>query len=488
MGNKTNENEYFSDNDFMNDSADLENIDLLNDDDFLKDIMAFNDPELMDNLEYLKSSNEPDNFIDNDYNDENYDDFLQSYMDTEPGQDIDGILDKLDNNGSDQAHSKDTKENNKQDQQESYDENLEEDDLDSLLDLLDFNESSNNNEDINHIDQNKEESDYSNKSSDMSDIFSDVLGVVSSREDMRENSTVDDLLDSVADNGNVLQDDVNGKSSKQRKKKESKQKKEKQQGTDNKTLLVRLFGNVKDENPKKPKKKELTEEEKLQIATKKSEAKKKKKEENKEKAAETKKIKLELKKAKQASKAEKKRIKKEQMAAEEVVDEGRINRVGATIVVCFFIIITITIIFGTNSIAYNSSITSANNYFNGRRYVKAYNELVGIDIKKKDKEMLKKVRTVMHVHRQLESYYNYKSLKSYDEALHSLLKGLDKYDTYIDQGIKYGVDSDLDYIKEQIVSELKKQYNLSEKEAKNILNMKSKEEYSNSISDIVKAK
>ena len=186
--------------------------------------------------------------------------------------------------------------------------------------------------------------------------------------------------------------------------------------------------------------------------------------------------------ARKAKKAEKRKTKAITKVVEEVEeDPGTINPVGTTVVLVVFGAIAALIYFGTHSFAYNSGITNANNYFSKREYTKAYEAISGMELKEDNVEIFNKLQTVMLVNKQLNSYYNYSKIGKYPEALDSLLKGLRRYDKYIDLATFYGIKSDLDYVRDQIVAELGNGFNITEDEAIDMNNISNKTEYSTMI-------
>ena len=82
-----------------------------------------------------------------------------------------------------------------------------------------------------------------------------------------------------------------------------------------------------------------------------------------------------------------------------------------------------------------------------------------------------KIMTVMFVNKQLNSYNSYIRLENYEAALHSLLKGLQRYGAYYEQAIPLGVDKDMDFVRTQILKELKKTFDVSEDEAELLRSM-----------------
>lgn len=261
-----------------------------------------------------------------------------------------------------------------------------------------------------------------------------------------------------------------------------------------KSLFSRIFGNVEyDESDikkmeakkaaaeaKKKKKKSKTEEVKEQGETEESTDTDPKKVVSKAHAKAR--TKAEKKKARQEKK-ELKKIKVIETTDDE--DEGRINPVGASMVFVFFGLVVILVLVSTNLFSYSLSVKNATNYFDRQRYTQAYNEVYGIDIKDEDIELYDKIMTVMFVNKQLDSYNNYYHMRKYPEALDSLLKGLERYDKYVELATMLEIKTDLDYVRDQMLAELYNVFSLSEEEAINILNNENQLEYSIAVYDAV---
>jgi len=187
-------------------------------------------------------------------------------------------------------------------------------------------------------------------------------------------------------------------------------------------------------------------------------------------------------------KKEKRKKRKEviQVIDEIEEDEGRINRVGAGIVFAFFGLVALVLIIGTDSVSYSLSIQHATDYFERQKYNEAYNEISGIEVKDEDRGIYDRIMTVMYVNKQLNSYNNYYYLNMYPQALDSLLKGIERYDKYIEYATMLGIKSDLDYVRGQILAELENVFHISESELKEIIQMEDAEEYSERIYSIVR--
>lgn len=263
-------------------------------------------------------------------------------------------------------------------------------------------------------------------------------------------------------------------------KKEEKKKTEKKQEKEKKSFFKTVFGNVPvDPSKQKP---EPTPE---QIA-----AKKQKEAEEKKAKADAKKLASEEKKAasKKAKeeKAREKALAKEEKKAKKLEEakqiledmkETRINRLGASIVFIFFIVIAIVLISGSDMFGYAVSVNNAEKSFDKalnndvRYYTDAYNEIYGLDIKPEDQVLYDKIMTVMFVNKDLNSYNSYMVMKDYNSALHSLLQGLYRYGKYYETAIPLGVDEDMDFVRTQILKELEKTFDVSEDEAEVLRSM-----------------
>lgn len=264
-------------------------------------------------------------------------------------------------------------------------------------------------------------------------------------------------------------------------------KKEKKRGFFS-SLYHKLFDNVK-VDPSKIKQPPTKEE---------IEAKKREKEETKarnkeekeallaEKKEQEKQVKLEKQRVKKEAKAEKKAKKMEEakLLLEEM-EKTRINRAGASIVFIFFAMIAVVIIVGTSIFSYSLSIKNAEHEFKNDQYTAAYNEIYGLDVKDEDILLYDRIMTVMYVQKQLNSYDNYYRMDDKPKALDSLLKGLQRYEKYIDLAVDLEVDTDLDSVRKKILEKVNESFMLTEQEAMEIIQSDSQAEYSKKVYDAV---
>ncbi|HWT73148.1 MAG TPA: hypothetical protein VN258_00265 [Mobilitalea sp.] len=427
--------------------------------------------------------------------------------------DINDLLNSLDDfqpSGSDQPRN-DTdliKEEVNIEDTEEYEHIQEDDDILSLLNQISSDDPVA--EDVKAINEllsanASEPQKKSSMPSDVGEVFSDALKVVTSLND--GNIAETELLGKIAE-GKKGKKEKNNKKQKLSMKDSKKQKADKIASEDKpkEGFFKRLFGNVMDENApdkdaadiqgeenakdKKPAKKSKPSKGKkstaaaLEVET--VEKGKGKGKPGKDKEADSKEEGSTDKKGKKGKKEKKKKSKEIIQVIDEIEeDEGRINRLGAAIIFLFFGLFALLLFVGTNVVSYTLSIQSATNYFDNQKYTQAYNEVYGIDIKDKDIAIYDKIMTVMFVNKQLNSYNNYYSLGQYPEALDSLLKGLKRYDKYIELATILGIKTDLDYVRNQILAELNNVYHLSEKDAMKINSYEDKSEYSMEVYDVV---
>lgn len=354
---------------------------------------------------------------------------------------------------------------------------------------------------------------------DVGDVFSDALKVVSSlKDDMEE----EELLGLLPDQNQS--EDIDKKNKKKQKRKILKEMVEKEESVAKEKPVAKekkkLFaGGMKGIFSKKEKVDvtdktaddeiitevstiNIVEEPKIKEKTKKKEkVKKAKKQKPKSAAKKAKGISAEGEEAEnskgnnkgkktKAAAIKKPKVKEEKKKQEiiEVIDEleeneGKINRLAAALIIFIVSIMAVVVIAGTNLFSYTASIKKATNLFDRQKYTQAYNEVYGMDVKDEDIEIYDKIMTVMYVNKQLNSYNNYYDIGKYPEALDSLLKGLNRYEKYIELATVYGIKSDLDYVRGQILAELEMEYQISEKEAMKFIDQIEDEAYLSFVID-----
>ncbi len=246
-------------------------------------------------------------------------------------------------------------------------------------------------------------------------------------------------------------------------------------------FLLKIFGNVPiPEDKIKP---EPTEEE---LAAQKAEAAEKKKaakEEKKKAADEKKKAAAEAKAAKAKQSAEekaeakaKKREQMEKMLLEDVGNTQKLNLAGIIVIFAMFAAIAALIISSINTATYNASIKEAEKNFNSALenknpdlYTEAYNQLLGLKIKDKDKILQDKVYTVNFINEDITSFNNHYAMNDKVRALRDLLDGVMNYNFYIDHAYELEIEDHLLYLRSILIGLLESEYKIGEDEAVKVI-------------------
>lgn len=266
-----------------------------------------------------------------------------------------------------------------------------------------------------------------------------------------------------------------------------------------KSMFDRLFGNIVEdltpEQLEERRAKEEAEEQQRQAAieakkkraAESKEEKAKRKEEEKRAKEEAKKAQAEIKKQQKAEAKEKARQRKELLLAEEAAhpDEGRINRLGASILVVLLGAIAVTIILGTSLFTYRLNIKHAQKNFDMQHYDDAYYDVYGLKIRDKDIELYDRIMTVMYVNAQFNAYNNYMTINERELALNALLKGLQRYDKYYQLATILDIRSDYQYVRNLILVELANQFDLTEEEAYNMIDIEEPLDYTETIYELL---
>lgn len=165
-----------------------------------------------------------------------------------------------------------------------------------------------------------------------------------------------------------------------------------------------------------------------------------------------------VKKAAKKDKQEKIRLEEEAEDAK----ERKVTKNQVAVVAIILILLGVTVVFGTQQFNYHMVVTRATTYFEMQKYKKAYDQIVGVEVKDRDQQIKDKIYCVMYVQQQIDSYHNFLKLQMYENGLDSLIKGLRKYDKHYEEAKELGIEKDLDYLRETILSELTVEYHLSE--------------------------
>lgn len=216
------------------------------------------------------------------------------------------------------------------------------------------------------------------------------------------------------------------------------------------------------------------------------------KEEKSKKASKTKKSsKTDGKQKKEKSAKREKKVKKPkkvkpERAIEPIEPAKPLPKIPVIFTVIFSMILLVIVIEGTNTFSYSHDIALAKRYYEHQNYKQAYEILNGVHLKGKDKDFFQKLKAIILLEQQYQSFLNFTELKMYDEALNSLLKGLRQYDDFYTKSGTLGISKIYDnFLNQYLQKALVDQYKLSLEQARELNKIEDKEQYTFRIEQII---
>lgn len=147
--------------------------------------------------------------------------------------------------------------------------------------------------------------------------------------------------------------------------------------------------------------------------------------------------------------------------------------------------ILVLILLASSGLGYSSNIRAAKNAMDNANYTEAYQELSGLELKKADKKLYAKAETMAAVQAEHDAYLTLMASENYEMALDALVRGIGRYDANLAAAKKYGMEKQLNVIKNEIEDALDTQFDLVIEDARNLYAIKDRKEYSEKIHEIV---
>ena len=319
------------------------------------------------------------------------------------------------------------------------------------------------------------------------DIFQDALAAVGySENEKEEEGAVEDVF-SMDDMGDLM-DKEEGVSSVPAAEPVIRKKKKKE----GPGFFQKIFGNVITDSTADEEEKERQREAELKQKKEEKKAEKKQqaevtKEEKAQAAQEKKEQKKQLKAEQAAKKAEEKKRKKEERlarAAQETEVVGKINPVGATIVIILFLTIGMIAVLGTNMLGRRSNLGNAENYFANEDYIRAYDAINSVKLKEKDEGLFRRIRICCQLQKEIRSFNNYNTLGMKLEALDSLLKGMRFYEENISEAQELQIQPAYEKLRSQVLTGLSENFGMGEKEVSELLAIPDQAQYTQRLQQI----
>ena len=136
-------------------------------------------------------------------------------------------------------------------------------------------------------------------------------------------------------------------------------------------------------------------------------------------------------------------------------------------------------------IGYNTALSDAKENFAQGKYVEAYACVSEMDIKSADEELYNKVRLNAYLQREINSYEAYQGQSMYREALGALICGVGRYDRFIKDAEKAGIEKDYKKMLQKIEASLSNDYQMSMDKAREIYALDEKREFTYAVYDVI---
>ena len=241
------------------------------------------------------------------------------------------------------------------------------------------------------------------------------------------------------------------------------------------SLLARLLEDDADDEP--------TPEELEAEAAKKAE-KEEQKQAKKEAAAEKK---QQAKEAAAAKKAEKEAEKKRKKEMEEPPEPWPpFTKKVIPMIFLFGAALAALIIICTNVLSYSPYISNAREYFDNRQYGKAYNQLLGIEIKEKDRNFYNQVLLMNQLQVKVTSSKNHLLNDEKELAVNDLVQAVLFYNDNLEKAEKLGLIKEFQIVYADIEANLSENFGISVEDAKELGTIIDASEYQERIAEIVK--
>lgn len=192
-----------------------------------------------------------------------------------------------------------------------------------------------------------------------------------------------------------------------------------------------------------------------------------------------KKDKKEKKPKKEKKEKREKKPKKEKKPKEKVVDNTPPLPKKPVILIFLLafsaLVLVLLTIKGTGKSGY---LDEAKQAIDNGEYVEAYQQLSGLELKESEQKLLEKAEAMALVQEQYDAYLTLMGADKYSLALDALVRGIGRYDKNVEKAKEYGLEKEMNNIKDQITEALDNQFGMTEEEARELYSIQKREDYS----------
>ena len=132
------------------------------------------------------------------------------------------------------------------------------------------------------------------------------------------------------------------------------------------------------------------------------------------------------------------------------------------------------------------TISAARRYFSRGDYILAYETIVGYPDLEDDDELKREITLMALIVQQRDSFYYLQAQGLYEDALDALIRGVYRYDKYVDEAASYGLGTDYMEIENEIEKRLGDTFKLTKEKARELYSIDDRQEYTDQVYKIVR--
>lgn len=208
---------------------------------------------------------------------------------------------------------------------------------------------------------------------------------------------------------------------------------------------------------------------------------KKGKKEKKKKEKKKKEPKEKKKKEPKPKKPKKEKKPKEKAPREKPLPRGPVIMIWL-LALSFFAFVMI----GNNLLSKGNALRAAERSFDRGDYVESYGELAGVKLGESDAQLYERAKVLAGVQTELDSYYSMMEVRKFDLALDCLVRALGRSDLHMAEAEEWGVTTQMNALVSETTMQLMDQFNVTEKQARELYAIEDRDEYSLALDDILK--
>ena len=145
------------------------------------------------------------------------------------------------------------------------------------------------------------------------------------------------------------------------------------------------------------------------------------------------------------------------------------------------------ILLGSNNIQYAQDLGTAKTEYANGEYIKAYESIAGMSVKKKDQSLYDKAKIMANVQQEYDTYLTMMDLKEYELALDALVRGIGRCDNFADDVAALEATGELEIVRGQLVQGLSDSFGVTEDQARELCAMHKRKEYTKGLQEILKS-